>query len=206
MAFLKSKPAVATEPFRVRTLSEASADYAAQVARDAEFVQRQKALEGERSALLGIDVKTFEADARRARVEAIATGAGDIADLPEAPRSAMRARFADIDRQLADLKAARDVLRLHIAAARMKASATVVAEVGDEYRSRVVAVCRSLAAAYEASRAVEDFRDQMSAKNIAWLTLVPISAENIHGKIQMFVSSAIRDGFVSASEMPEGLR
>ncbi|QPC90302.1 hypothetical protein [Mesorhizobium sp. INR15] len=202
--FAKTKPAVPT--FRVRSPEEVSSDCVTLAARDVEFENRQHELERDRNALMFANMQNFESDARRSRMEAVADGTMSLADAPEAPSIAMRAKFEAIDRELADIKMARDILRERRVVARRAASAIIVKEVAPEYKRRVVALSEALVAAHQASRALEDIKDQLNVHNVAWTALGPISATSIDGKLAHFIGDAVRGGFVASTDVPEALR
>jgi hypothetical protein len=205
MAFMK-KAAPAAAEFRVRSLAEASKEYGELLAKRQEFIDRKGQLDRERVALGQIDFHAFEVDSRRARVESLVTGYGDLAELPASPRSAYIARFSEIDRQIADIKSARELIDQKLVAARNKASAVIVEEVRPEYGERIAALCKGLVAVYETSRSLEALKSDLNAKDIAWGALNPISAESLNHRLGQILNECARAGFIAATDVPERLR
>ncbi|WP_394891105.1 hypothetical protein ACG873_07220 [Mesorhizobium sp. AaZ16] len=207
MAIFKQKPqASAPTTFCVRTLGEALPEHEVLSKRDAEFVALVCQAEAERVRLLQVDQKSFETEQRKARVASLAEGIGSVDELPEEPKSLMGARFAEINRQTADLRSARDVLREKLTTARMKASAIIVDEVRAEYRTRVYAVCKALIAAFQASRSLEDLKSDLNDKEVAWTSLNPVGVEGLHHRFAHFLQESIRCGFIDAAEVPGALK
>jgi hypothetical protein len=198
--FAKTKAAA---EFRVRSLEDVSGEYAELRAKRQAFIDKKSHLERERVVHSTTDYQSFHALKRLERVGSLVAGEVELADLPVSPESAWRAKFAEIDRQIADAKSAIELCDTKLSGARHKASAIVVEEVRGEYTARVVQLCQAIVAAYGASKNLEDLKSEFNAQDLAWAgPLKPIGAAALHGGYATFLQAAVRDGFISATEVP----
>lgn len=200
------KPKTTETPFRVRSLEDASTEYADLKKRRQGFIDQKGKLERERVAHAQTDFQAFHTAQRVDRVGALVAGDVVLADMPVSPESAWRAKFAEFDRQIADAKSAIELLNQKIMVARRAASAVIVDEVRDEYHARVVHLCQALIAAHGASKNLEDIKAQFNDQDLAWSgPLQPIGAVALHDGYATFLQAAVRDGFITADSVPGAL-
>ena len=203
MASIFGKTKTAGQPFRVHSLEDASTEYADLKKRRQAFIDQKSQLERDRDAHALTDFQVFHAAQRMDRAGALVTGDVVLSDMPVSPESAWRAKFAEIDRQIADAKSAIELLDQKIAVARRKATTVIVDEVRDEYQARVLHLCQALIAAHGASKNLEDLKAQFNDRDLAWSgPLQPIGAAALHDGYSTFLQTAVRDGFITAGDVP----
>jgi len=182
--FKKTSPAA--EPFRVPSLAEAGADYAAIVDKQQELQGRQSALTTERREL---EAKVAAAPAPAYR-PAIATLLGESVE----STSAELARLKEISALDADIKAALEILRQRSDVARGKASMAVCDRIKPEYARRVAAICKALEVVHEARAAYAELVDDLERNDISWSRLGPMQPLFLgslqDGHVQRYIAEA----------------
>jgi hypothetical protein len=141
-----------------------------------------------------------------------------LADLdPEARQESagaveLRARAAELRRQINDTHQALKVLEGRLSHERVLASLTVCKAVQPEYARRVAGMCRALLQAREALLEYQDLVDELERKDIAWTSLHPMHPlflgrpNDNQGAVAHYLRNAAANGFISSSDIPERLR
>lgn len=191
MAFLKKAAVSAAEPFRVPSLAEASPEYAALVDKRQELLTQQSALTAERNELVR-KIEEAPAPAMRPGVAALL---GETSD----STTALRTRLSEVQRTLADIDAALEVVRQRLAVARTAASKAICAAARPEYGRRVAALCEVLQALSVARAAYDDLRDEFERQDVSWGSLGPVSlgflGDARDGHVQRFIREARSAGY-----------
>ncbi|MFG1396139.1 hypothetical protein [Roseixanthobacter pseudopolyaromaticivorans] len=117
------------------------------------------------AALYESSVRTH--DARAARVAQLL---GEATEEVEAPET----RVTKMNAEISDVRAALEVLRERLTAARMAASRPIVEQARPEYVARANALAATVRAALEAHVHFEELRDQLIAADIAWVGPLPV--------------------------------
>lgn len=168
MALLKKKESA--DEFRVPSLSEASPEYAALLAKRDELNVRQ----GE----LRRDIREAEAKLRQVNdtpgERLSAEVAALLGDSPDAAFG-MRAQISELRKRADETETAIEILERRIQAAKSPASALVVAASREEYRKRATAVLQAAAELQTARLEYLDLRWQFEAEDIQWTTLGPLT-------------------------------
>lgn len=190
MAFLK-KAAAAVEPFRVPTLIEGSAEYAALVAKRDELFEKQPALRVER---LELERAITESPAPTLR-PGVAELLGESSD----STTGLRARLAEVAKLERDVEAALEVIRERLAVARTAASKAICSQVKPEYGRRVAAICDALKAVAAARAEYDALRDELEREDVAWGSLGPVFlgflGDARDGHVQRFIHEAREAGY-----------
>lgn len=167
MAILKKKSA---DAFVVPSLSDASPDYARQLAKLQELNDQQTELRAEKRR-----VDEAIRQARSVPGEHISASVAALLGDGEDSSVALRQELAELRRRGADLETAIEIQQRRIIDAKSPASALVVAASRDEYRRRVAAVAKAAADLHEARMSYLDLRWQFEAQDVSWTALGPIS-------------------------------
>lgn len=192
MALLK-KPAPAPEQFRVPSLADVDADYAALLEKQAELTARRSDLEREKRSV----EKAIAADTSREVRPEIAALLGD----EPGSKSLNRRRLSEIRGELSDIEQALGVLRQRLQDARGRASTAVVAASRMEYARRVKAMVVAMQALDAAHAAYDELRFQFEAEDIAWTSLRPMTPAFLGGsnepdrRIARFIREAREAGY-----------
>lgn len=192
MAILKKQATAQPEAeFRVPSLEEASAEYAALVAQRSGLTQRGADTRAERR---DIERKIAEAPAPIMRA-GVAELLGETSD----STSGLRTRLAEVSKLERDIGSALEVIRQRLAVARTGASKAICAAARPEYGRRVAAICDALQAVAVARAAFDDLRDEFERQDVSWASLGPISlgflGDARDGHIQRFVREAREAGY-----------
>ncbi|KQZ99571.1 hypothetical protein ASD64_14665 [Mesorhizobium sp. Root157] len=167
MALLKKSAPVASEPYRVPSLSEADGGYAALQVRRGELQDKQRELSTEQRALQ----KAIASDTSHEVRPSIAELLGD----EPGTKAFNRKRLAKVNTDISDLDQALRVIDQRIRDARGAASRVVCASARPEYARRVRAMVAAMRTLDEAHKAYDELRWQLEAEDIAWTSLVPMS-------------------------------
>jgi len=165
MAFAKKKPA---DVFLVPSLSEASPDYAALIAKQAELQARQSTLRDQRR-----EVEREIAAQPPATMRVSARVAELLGDAPNSAPNLQR-RLAEVRSAERDVEDAIEIVRRRLADARGVASVAVCTAVKPEYARRVKAMVAAVSALQAAREDYDALIDDLVANDVAWTSLVPM--------------------------------
>lgn len=121
-------------------------------------------------------------------------------------------RRAQKRQEVADLKAAIEVLDARIAELQREASHVVVERVAPLYAARVAAVARALIALHEEHVAYDQLADALNDERVWWSKLGPMapvfldSSQDKCGRVANYLKEAAELGFITRDEIPERLR
>lgn len=193
----------------VPTLSDTSDEYRSLVGkRDKLDAQRQN-LEVERAQLMDEISRTTVPLSRRERDQRVAALLGDES---AASISRPHVRLSEINREIADIKAALDVLADQIGQARVRASAKIREDVRPEYGRRVQACCTALLALHEASAAYHELTSALQERDVSWLQLEPLpvsfagAPNDRYSKVGIYLREASKAGYFDFAKIPNELR
>ncbi|BBD37538.1 hypothetical protein Amn_24180 [Aminobacter sp. Y103A] len=192
MALLK-KSVPATEPFRIPTLAEADADYAAMEAKLAELNAQLAATKAEDRSLER-DILARPAPGIRSGVAELL---GDAVDISLHGRPA---RLQDLRRKASDIEAAIEIIRRRMADRRSIASVAACKAVRDEYGRRVRAIITALEAVAAARADAEQILDGLEREDVQYGYLPPLRPTFLgtigDGHIDRYIRSATEAGYV----------
>lgn len=191
MAALKKKE---TEDFRVMSLGEADAAYAALVSKRNELQNRYTELHAERGKLRR-EIEAEEASGRQRVSPEVARLLGDSPDSV----TALSARHREVAVEMGHIEVAQETLRRRLEEARNGASKAACDGVRGEYQRRLSAVCEA-AKALEAARDDHDaLLDDLEREDVNLAYLRPVRAHFLgdrgQGRVFYFLKEAREAGF-----------
>lgn len=185
--------AKALEPFIVPSLSDASPDYAALIAKKTELQAKHSELTRERRTL----EKAIAADTSRETPVRVAELLGD----EPGSKSLNRRRIAEIASVASDIDAAIRVIDQRIRDAKGAASQLVCAATRPEYGRRVKAMVDAAKLLDAAHKHYDELRFQFEAEDVAWGSLIPMTPSFLGGsnepdrRLARFVREAEAAGY-----------
>lgn len=195
--------------FNIPTLGDASSEYSALMKKRDNLDARRQELESERAQLMDEIARTTVPLSRRERDQRVAVLLGDetVAEF-----SRPHARLAEIGQEIADIKAALDVLADQIGQARYRASEKIREGVRPAYAQRVAANCEALLRLRETSADYLELTHELQEKDISWLQLEPLpvsfagNPHDRHSKTAIYLREAAKAGYFDYARIPSELR
>lgn len=196
------------------SLVSVSPEYAALLRKQTEInIELAKITQDINDTMVGLSrAASEEAFMQKARVDAILDAdPGDLSKVTE-QKQVLGRRLSDLQQRAADLKAANAEVERRIITARNRASVLVCAQIEDQYREIVVAICDRLRDLHEASLAYQKFTDALTGEDIAWTRLGVMfptllgDPRDSQGRVSGYFREAARLGFITTNNIPETLR
>jgi chromosome segregation ATPase len=156
----------AADAFVVPSLADASPDYAALIAKQADLQARQSALRDQRR-----EVEREIAAQPPATMRVSARVAELLGDEPDSAPNLQR-RLVEVRGAERDVEDAIEIVRRRLADARGMASVAVCAAVKPEYARRVKAMVAAVTALQAAREDYDALVDELLANDVAWTSLV----------------------------------
>jgi hypothetical protein len=137
---------------------------------------------------------------------------GELAPPPVAENPDLMSEYHLLVARRRDLEAARELLDRQIDVERRKASAAIRELVRPEYRARVRAVCDALRQVHNANASLAQMCTALRDSGVEWTALGVVAPKALgaptdsYSPLGRYFLDALEAGFITRSEIPEGLR
>jgi hypothetical protein len=196
------------QEFTIPSLCDASAEYAALVARKDGLFAQKATTEKEIAGLVKA-LRTVPHAERHSK--AVAELVGDHLPNSESPRPS-RERLNELQQHLNAIDKAIRVIDSRIGTERSKASAVVCDLVQDEHRRRVRDVCFKLIELREAMLSYSQMVDELNDQDVQWSRLSPSQLlvlgepRSPQSPAAHYLRTMVKTGFLDPSEVPKAIR
>lgn len=131
---------------------------------------------------------------------------------PPPQRSGRREVLAQMAEEIRDIKRAVEILEAQISVERTKATSVVLEKVAPEYRRRIRAIVDAFKSVHAANVELRDLTTALEDQGISWSGLGVVAPRSLgrptdpYSPIAMYLKGASDLGFITRSDIPEGLR
>lgn len=195
--------------FSVPSLADVSPEYVALTQKRDKLAAQLGKLQIEHADLMDEIARTTIPLARRERDARVAALLNDESAMAI---SKPHVRLSEINREIPDLTAAIEVLANQIGQARYRASEKILDDVRPRYAQCIEAICRALLILREASANYVALTDDLSGKDVSWLSLNPMPAgfagnpHDRYSKTANYLREAARHNYFPYDDIPAELQ